>query len=172
MSDHQVSFSVTRIKLMRFAVLTLIALFVANPLALGIELTEEQLEPWNTLEEQVALDMKKDLKGERKFLHPKACFWGDDSPVPVRASDKSFSYYEKWMDGQDEVVAHLMTPVSVVVVDDVAIINFYLHILTRDDEDEQEELIIRGHNTWKKEKDRWLLLATYNTMVKSEQDDD
>ena len=75
------------------------------------------------------------------------------------------------MKGQRDVIAHNMVPVSVVVVDDVAIINFYLHILTKGDKDEQKEMIIRGHNTWKKEKGRWLLLATYNTRVKVENED-
>ena len=157
---------------MRIAMLTMVTLFVSAPLASGFELTEEQKGPWNTLEEQVALDMKKDIKGELKYMHPKACFWGDDSPAPIAASKKAYSYYEKWMDGQDKIIAHMMVPVSVVVVDDVAIINFYLHILTRDKEGEQEELIIRGHNTWKKEKDGWLLLSTYNTKVKMDGDDD
>lgn len=157
---------------MRVAVLALAALFVVAPLAFGFELTEEQKGPWNTLEEQVALDLKKDLKGEMKYLHPRACFWGDQSPAPISASAKAYSYYTKWLEVQDDVIAHNMVPVSVAVVDDVAIINFYLHILTKDGEDEQKELIIRGHNTWKKEKDRWLLLATYNTRVKAEEDDD
>ena len=156
---------------MRVTVLALAAFFVAGPLVYGFELTEEQKGPWNTLEEQVALDMKKDIEGEMKYIHPKGCFWRGGSPVPGRVSAKSTSYYKKWMDGQDEIVAHNMIPVSVVVVDDVAIINFYLHILTKDDEGEQEEMIIRGHNTWKKEQGRWLLLATYNTKVKTEDDD-
>jgi ketosteroid isomerase-like protein len=157
---------------MRVSQVALAAVLVAAPMAFGYELTEEQKGPWNTLEEQVALDLKKDLDGEMKYLHPRACFWGDQFPAPIRASAKAYSYYAKWMEGQDEVVAHQMVPVSVVVVDDVAIINFYLHILTKDDEGEQEELIVRGHNTWKKENDRWLLLATYNTKVVPEEDDD
>ncbi|NLS98055.1 MAG: hypothetical protein GXX96_38465 [Planctomycetaceae bacterium] len=157
---------------MRVAVLALSVLFVAAPLAYSLELTEEQKIPWNTLEEQVALDMKKDLDGEMKYLHPKACLWGDQSPVPDSVSAKSISYYKKWLEGQDDIIAHNMIPVSVVVVDDVAIINFYLHILTKDDEGNQKELIIRGHNTWKRENDRWLLLATYNTKVDAEEEDD
>ncbi len=156
---------------MRVAVLTFAAWFVSAALAFGLELTEEQKGPWNTLEEQVALDMKKDIEGEMKYIHPKACLWSDDSPVPTSVSAKSTSYYKQWMEGQDEIVAHNMIPVSVVVVDDVAIINFYLHILTKDSEGKQKEMIIRGHNTWKKENDRWLLLATYNTRVKAEDDD-
>jgi ketosteroid isomerase-like protein len=157
---------------MRVAVLALALLFIAAPFASGFELTEEQKGPWNALEKQVALDLKKDIKGEMKYLHPKACYWGDDSPAPVSASKKAYSYYQKWLDGQDKVVAHMMVPVSVVVVDDVAIINFYIHILTKDEDGEQEELILRGHNTWKKEKGRWLLLSTYNTKVKMEEDND
>ena len=56
----------------------------------------------------------------------------------------------------------------------MAIINFYLHVLTRDEDDEdgeQVEQIFRGHNTWKKEDGRWLLLSTYNTMVEAADDD-
>ncbi|MCS7469976.1 hypothetical protein NZK35_25275 [Stieleria sp. ICT_E10.1] len=137
----------------------------------GRDFAREQKEVWDTLETQVALDLKKDFDAEKKHLHPKASYWGDRSPAPVSASAKTYSYYEKWSEGQDEVVAHQMIPVTVVVVDDVAIINFYLHILTNDDEGEQEELIIRGHNTWKKENGHWLLLATYNTVVSSDDDD-
>ena len=152
---------------MRVSVWTVVALIVSASWTFGFELTEEQREPWATLEAQVALDMKKDVEGEMKYMHPKGCFWGDHSPMPVSTSAKTFSYYAKWLDGLDDIIAHNMIPVSVVVVDDVAIINFYLHILTRNDEGKQKESIIRGHNTWKKEGDRWLLLATYNTKVKS-----
>ena len=45
-------------------------------------------------------------------------------------------------------------------------------ILTKDSEGKQKELILRGHNTWKKEQDGWLLLATYNTKIKAEEEDD
>ena len=90
---------------MRVVVLGLLAFFVATSLSFGVELTEEQLEPWNTLEEQVALDMKKDIEGEMAYLHPKGVFWGEDLPSPVSPSAKLFSYYAKWMQAQDEVVA-------------------------------------------------------------------
>ncbi len=144
-----------------------------TPLASGQELTEEQKGPWSALEEQVGLDIKQDWEGTKKFMHPRGCFWGDMLPAPV--SVKSDSYYAKLREGEDEVVAHHLIPVSVVVVDDVAIINFYCLILTRTETDEgdvkQVEKVVRGHNTWKKENDRWLLLSTYNTMVETKDDD-
>ena len=154
---------------MRLAVLILAAVVVASPPAFGQELTDEQMGPWSALEEQVGLDLKRDWEGAKKFHHPKGCYWGDISPSPV--SMKAFPYYTKFRDGEDEVVAHHLVPVSVVVVDDVAIINFYLHVLTRTQKGEQMEKIGRGHNTWKKEKGRWLLLSTYNTMVETGDDD-
>ena len=95
--------------------------------------------------------------------------------MPAPVSVKSDSYYAKLREGEDEIVAHHLIPVSVVVVDDVAIINFYCLVLTRTENDEgdvkQVEKAIRGHNTWKKENDRWLLLSTYNTMVETTNDD-
>lgn len=150
---------------MRVAVSMLAVLLFAVSVAKGFELAEEQKQPWNALEEQVALNMQKDLEAEKAYIHPKACIWGDQLPAPISPSPKLYSYAQKWLEAQDEVVAHHLVPVSVVVVDDVAIINFYLHMLTKDKDDKQKEMIIRGHNTWKKEQGRWLLLSTYNTMV-------
>ena len=54
---------------------------------------------------------------------------------------------------------------TVIVVEDVAVINAYLHILSRSEDDEQKEKILRLHNTWKKENGKWLLLSTFNTNV-------
>ena len=80
---------------------------------------------------------------------------------------KSYAYHTTLVSGEDKVVAHRLVPVSVVVVGDVAIINSYLYLLTRPKEGKQVEKILRLHNTRKKEGDRWLLLATYNTVAKS-----
>jgi hypothetical protein len=159
---------------MRLSAVLLSMLFTASSLAHGQELTKEQMGPWSALEEQVALDIKQDWEGMKKFLHPKACFWGDQLPSPVSVT--SSSYYAKLRAAEDEIVAHHLVPVSVVVVDDVAIINFYCHVLTQtEDEDEEDgkqiEKIFRGHNTWKKEHGQWLLLATYNTVVETDDDD-
>jgi hypothetical protein len=135
----------------------------------GQELTKEQAGPWAALEEQVGLDVKQDWEGMKKFLHPKGNFWGDTSPAP--SSMTSYSYYAKLRSGEDEVVAHRLVPVSVVVVDDVAIINFYGYTAVKTKEGRAVERIMRGHNTWKKENGRWLLLSTYNTEVKMRGDD-
>ena len=148
---------------MRSLIITLLQLTVLAiaPMASARDLTKQQLEPWSALVEQIAM---------KKFIHPKGCFWGESNPHPV--SMKSYAYYTKLVSGEDKVVAHRLVPVSVVVVGDVAIINSYLHLLTRPKEGKQVEKIFRLHNTWKKEGDRWLLLATYNTVAKSGDDEE
>jgi hypothetical protein len=130
----------------------------------GQELTKEQAGVWAALEEQVGLDVKQDWEGMKKFMHPKGCFWSDTSPTP--SSMTSYSYYAKLRSGEDEIVANRLVPVSVVVVDDVAIINFYGYNVVKTKDGRTVEKILRGHNTWKKENGRWLLLSTYNTEVK------
>ncbi len=155
-------------RLVTIVLLQLTVLAIA-PLASAADLTRQQLEPWSALEEQVSLEVKLDWVAMKKFIHPKGCFWGASTPHPV--SMKTYAYHTTLVSGEDKVVAHRLIPVSVVVVGDVAIINSYLHLLTRPKEGKQVEKILRLHNTWKKEGDRWLLLATYNTVAKTGSDE-
>lgn len=127
------------------------------------KLTPEQQQPWAVLETQVKLDMDRDFESMKQYMHPQGSFWGDGLPHPV--SNRNYEYYAAGRAGEDETVAYHLVPVTVVVVGDVAIIDAYLHMLSRLDDGKQEEKILRLHNTWKKENGKWLLLATYNTAV-------
>ena len=156
---------------MRFAILAMgLALFTSDGLAQ--DLTKEQMEPWSTLKRQVGLYFERDWKEHDKHIHPKIVDWGDSTPSPIHFGDDAAKrYWEQLEDGADEVVAHYLVPVSVVVAGDVAIINAHLHMLTKPD-GKPVEKIFRLHNTWKKEAGSWLLLATYNTTVATPDSDD
>lgn len=153
---------------MRFVIAALLCA-VCGSTTLAYELTEEQKGPWRALEEQVAHYIKKDWKEHIKYIHPQASIWGDFAPAPLSAV-KSDAYNQMFEEGQPNALAHHLVPVEVVVAGDVAIINFYIHVLTKP-EGESKEVIFRGHNTWKKENGKWLLLAIYNTKVKSADDE-
>ena len=152
---------------MRFKLITAfhVSIILLGLTCHGQDLTTEQMELWSTVETQVKMDANRDFKSMRQYMHPKGSFWGNHLPHPV--SNRSYEYYVKLREGEDEIVAHHLVPVSVIVVGDVAILDAYLHILSRTDDDKQEEKILRLHNTWKKENGKWLLLATYNTDVDS-----
>lgn len=155
---------------MRFGIITIchaaVLLLCASISAQN--LTPEQMEPWSTLKTQVGMDAKRDFESMKQYMHPAASFWGNHLPHPV--SGQSYDYYVKQRAGEDEIIAHHLVPVTVIVVEDVAIINAYLHVLFRSEDDEQKEKILRLHNTWKKENGKWLLLSTFNTNVDTDSD--
>ena len=127
------------------------------------ELTKQQNELWSALERQVDLWLKEDWANHEEYIHPKAIGWDDNLPAPVSAT-RVMDYVKALRMGADEVVSHYLTPVTVTVVDDVAIINCYVRVLTKQD-GALLESTYRLHNTWKKEDGRWLLLATCNATV-------
>lgn len=146
------------------------AAFLASELR-GQELSKEQLEPWSALQRQIELYVERDWDAHDKFIHPKIVDWGTSMPSPIQASKNAKSYFEQVEDGRDKTVAFHMVPVSVTVAGDVAIINAYIHVLTKP-ENKSVETVYRLHNTWKKEDGQWQLLATYNGVASSEDDDD
>jgi ketosteroid isomerase-like protein len=155
---------------MRSSILATFALALFCSPIDAVELTEEQTAPWNALEKQVALGMDRKWDSMEEFLHAKLSIWGDNLPTPVSFSAKAYAYFTKLEDEGDEVIAHHLVPVSVTVVGDVAIINAYHHVATKDDGD-TKETIYRLHNTWKKDGGKWKLLATFNTVVPSAEED-
>lgn len=155
---------------MRFALLILSVAFLTSGSS-AQELSKEQLEPWSALTQQLSLIFQREWKELDKYIHPQIVNWGDSMPSPIHFGDEAKKYFEQVEEGADKVVAFHLVPVSVVVAGDVAIINAYLHVLTKPD-GKSVEKIFRLHNTWKREDGRWQLLATYNTTIASGDSDD
>jgi len=144
-------------------VLAVLFLISSSCVANAQELTKKQREPWSALERQVALWFQQDWEEHDKYIHPKEIDWGDFLPTPATAA-RAKKYTTVLLKRTDKVVAHYLIPVTVTVVDDVAIINCYVRVLTEKDGVSMESTY-RLHNTWKKEGERWLLLATCNSIV-------
>lgn len=145
------------------AVSAVLLIITGSLVANAQELTDKQKEPWSALEHQVALWFQQDWENHDKYIHPQEIDWGDFVPSPVTDA-KAKDYVRVLLKGTDKVAAHCLIPVTVTVVDNVAIINCYLQVLKEKD-GKLTESTYRLHNTWKKEGDRWLLLATCNSVV-------
>ena len=104
---------------------------------------------------------------EKEYIHPKAILGGDRFPSPVTAA-RFEAYNQAFWNNSDPVESYVLIPVTVTVVDDVAIINAYGKALTKKD-GETKEATFRLHNTWKKEGGRWQLLATYNAVLEEDE---
>ena len=127
------------------------------------EFSMQQQQAWTALEEQIALAQNGDWEEHSKYIHPDVSFWGPDTPVPIGQNAKGLDLWQIELDQSGKAIGHNLTPISVLVRDDVAIINFYLEALREASDGSVVRTALRGHNTWKKDDNRWRLLATYNT---------
>ncbi|MEM6471336.1 MAG: nuclear transport factor 2 family protein [Planctomycetota bacterium] len=149
------------------SLLVALMFFAITSLVNGQELTNEQLEPWSALKKQVGLFWERNWDEHVKYIHPKYVDWGDTMAASMPLNEESRKYWEEVQDGTDKIVAFYLSPVAVVVSGDVAIINADLHTVAKPD-GKSVEVLYRLHNTWKKENGRWLLLATRNKVVGSD----
>ena len=140
-----------------------VAILALAPHLTAQNFTAEEQEAWSALETQLTLAYTGEWDKEREYLHPDLVLWGPESPVPY-PTDPSSPLWRTDFSRSGTVLGHELTPVTVVVDGDVAIINFYVRYLLEESPGGAVEWVSwRGHNTWKKRGNRWLLLATYNT---------
>jgi ketosteroid isomerase-like protein len=131
-------------------------------------LSEDEQEAWSALETQLAHVYAREWDKNQEYMHPDLVTWGPDNPVPYPVTESGKALWQTEVSRSGNVLGYEMAPVSVVVDGDVAIINFYVRHLVEETAGGKVEWVTwRGHNTWKKRGDRWLLLATYNTTLPS-----
>ena len=141
-----------------------VAMLLLAPHLMAQNFTAEEQEAWSALETQLEHVYAAEWDEVGGFLHPDVVFWDPENPVPYPVTESSLALGQLAFGRTGNVLGHELTPVSVVVDGDVAIINFYVRYLLEADPGGAVEWVSwRGHNTWKKRGNRWLLLATYNT---------
>jgi ketosteroid isomerase-like protein len=141
-----------------------LAMLVLPPQLMAQNLSEDEQEAWSTLETQLAHYYAREWDKNPEYMHPDAVFWGPGSPVPYPVTESGQALWQTAVSRSGAVLGFELTPVSVVVDGDVAILNFYVrHLIEATPDGEVKWVSWRGHNTWKKRGNRWLLLATYNS---------
>jgi ketosteroid isomerase-like protein len=140
------------------------AMLALAPQVMAQNLTDEEQEVWSILETQLGHAYAGEWDASREYLHPDIVLWGPESEVPYPFTESGDALWQTFNTRSGTVLGFELTPVTVVVDGDVAIINFYVrYLLEATPGGDVEWLSWRGHNTWKKSGNRWLLLATYNT---------
>ena len=140
------------------------AMFAVAPQLMAQDFSEEEQEAWSTLETQLNHAYAGEWDRNQEYLHPDLVLWGPESEVPYPMTESGQALWQTFIARSGTVLGHELTPVTVVVDGDVAIINFYVRALVEATPGGTVEWVSwRGHNTWKKRGNRWLLLATYNT---------
>ena len=151
---------------MRNSLLFVVYLLVAPVSVHAFEMDPMQKDAWDALVEQIQLGMERNWDDQEVYIHPQISTWGPDMAAPGGAASGASgpALFQMAMERTPKPVAHNLVPVTVVVDGDVAIINFYLVLLNEGPEG-PTYATMRGHNTWKKDGERWRLLATYNTWL-------
>ena len=145
--------------------ISIIAVLILTVTLYAGDLTEEEKEVLETLNTQLGHVFAGQIDENTKYLHPRFVHWGTFSPVPAPDSEAGRRLWKLERDNSSaEHLGFEIVPLTVVVVGNTAILNVYLNILMKpkpDSEPVWRQVLL--HNTWVKEKGRWLLLATYNT---------
>lgn len=123
----------------------------------------EEKEVWQVLEDQISTGVKGDLETMwEKYIHPDCSLWSSEIAVPIDLQSAKKLDTARFQLGM-KYHAFTLTPLTIKVYDDFAILNFYVFgYHSEPGSDEIKRHSVRLHNTWKKENGRWLLLATHN----------
>ena len=134
------------------------------------EMNSEEQQAWDTLESQLDLSVYGKYEEAEEYFHPELVFWGPDSRVPFTVSESGRRMLELERDNSNgKTLTHTLTPITVKVVGNTAIINALLELLNQASEDaEPERVQVILHNTWVQDGGKWRLLATYNTRLGGE----
>ena len=139
-----------------------LALMVLVPVTVQAqEWTAEQTEVWETLE---ACWTSTDVESQMACIHEDYFTWGVDNAVPLRKSD-SHALTARWLDTEVPEWSHFQ-PLNIAVLGDMAIVHYVMHWADRNKATgERTSGIINWTEVFKKEGDRWLLLADHGTRV-------
>ena len=127
----------------------------------GQEWTAEQKEVWETVK---ACWTAADIETISACLHEDLVTWGFGAGVPSTKADVR-ALNGRWLDTQETVWSYYQ-PLSVDVRGDMAVVIYVLHWAERHRvTGEETSGIVNWTEVFKKEGDKWLLLADHGTRV-------
>jgi hypothetical protein len=124
---------------------------------------DEQRMVWKNLEThwQCLLDGKIDEF--LKYIHPDFIGFGHESPLTV-----DYPWLEKWVGFWAQNTKFLiceLRPIAVKVHGEIAIIQYCIFTIEQTPGDKGRRSIRRYTMTWKKQKDRWVVIASHNNLM-------
>lgn len=145
----------------RIGLVAAVSLALSGPVA-AEELSAAQQDVWETVSVSHELFLQGKIDESFKYIHKDVVWWNKVTPVPgdydsAYLLDQAFDTHTgKWL-------AYDIVPLTVLVFDTFAVVNFYVRGLREETPGGNAILVHqRYHNTWKKEGGRWLLVANYN----------
>jgi ketosteroid isomerase-like protein len=143
---------------MRFVLsLLLIVLISSSVPAFAQSWTSDQQEIWRVEEAMWQRDTAKDLTWIDTYLHANATSWGIDHPVPRNKA--SVTRWDKYAYSNATVLEYELFPLSITVMDDVAVVHYRYRIASEDLNKRREIVTGRYTDVLVREDGRWLILT-------------
>ena len=124
---------------------------------------KKQKEVWRNLENHWECLLEGKIDGFLKFIHPDFVGYGHESPLPV---DKP--WLEKWVGfwaKTTKIAICELRPIHLKVHGDIAILQYCIFTIEQNQVEQGKRVIRRYTMTWKKQDDRWVVIASHNNLM-------
>ncbi len=125
--------------------------------------SKQQQEVWNNLERHWECLIEGKIDEFLKYIHPDFVGYGHESPLPV---DRP--WLEKWVGFWAKTTKILiceLRPVHLKIHGDIAILQYLIFTIEKNDVEQGKRIIRRYTMTWKKQPDRWVVIGSQNNLM-------
>jgi hypothetical protein len=146
----------------KLALLFSCVLLVISTSAICQEWSAEQKEAWGIIEKMDESLANRDLDGYMSCLHENFIGWFQEDPLPI--DKKTLRHWEDHWLSTSKIIRNKITPVSIKVTDDIAIICYY-STSVREDENGAKLTNSKWTNICKKEDGKWLIIGVFGGRI-------
>ncbi|HBR14356.1 MAG TPA: hypothetical protein DD723_02285 [Candidatus Omnitrophica bacterium] len=123
---------------------------------------EEQNGVWRCLEEHWDHLINQRVEDFLKYIHDDFIGFGHESPINI---DKP--WLKKWVGfwtKSTQIVICELRPIDIKIHEDIAILQYFIFTIEKNMEG-GKRVIRRYTMTWKKQKERWVVIASHNNLA-------
>jgi len=123
----------------------------------------DQKSVWKCVETHWEHLINKRVKDFLEYIHPDMIGYGHESPIPV---DKP--WLEKWVGfwtQSTQIVICELRPIQIIIHDDIATLQYLIFTIEQSAIDKGKRVIRRYTMTWKRNKDKWQVIASHNNLM-------
>ncbi len=124
----------------------------------------EQKEVWGNLETHWEKLLAGNVDEFLKFIHPQFIGYGHESPLPV---DRP--WLEKWVgfwSKSTKIAICELRPIDIRMHGEIAILQYFIFTIEINQASGKVKHVIRRYTmTWKKQPDRWVVIASHNNLM-------
>ena len=125
--------------------------------------TKEQKEVWNDLEKHWGCLISGKVDEFLEFIHPDFIGYGHESPLTV---DRP--WLEKWVGfwaKSTKILICELRPIHLKLHGDIAVLQYLIFTIEQSPSEGTKRVIRRYTMTWKKQKDRWVVIGSHNNLM-------